>query len=163
MAFKSFDEVFDPSLKLPGPGGEIITIPEGDMEIGLWCVKVVTAAQALHEGQEIDGDPPQLRFEGAAETAIQRRLLGEENYAKLARLGGKATLDLFATTVIMWHALGRETAEMYWNAGGVPEDFLPAANRAARRARSTTSTSTGAAKKTPPRGSTTGTRSRKAS
>lgn len=162
MAFKSFDEVFDPSLKLPFRG-EIISIPEGDMETGLWCVRVVTAVQALHEGQEIDGPPPTMRFEGAAETAVQRKLLGEENFARLAELGGKATLEFFAATVLLWHALGRETAEMYWNAGGKPEDFLPAANRAARRTRSTTSTSTGAAKKTPSRASTTGTKSRKGS
>jgi hypothetical protein len=162
MAFKSFDEVFDPSLKLPGPGGEIFTIPEGDMEVGLWCVSLVTAAQALHEGQELEGPPPTLKFEGAQETAVQRRLLGEANFARLSEVAGKATLELFASTVVLWHAFGREMAEQYWNAGGQPTDFLPAANRAARRSRSTTSTGGAAARKTPSRASTTGTKSPKA-
>lgn len=163
MAFKSFDEVFDPTLKLPGPDGEIFVIPEGDMEIGLWCVKVVTTAQQLHEGGEIEGEPPTLRLEGSGDSAVQRRLLGDAAYERITEVVGKASLDFFATTVMLWHALGRETAEMYWNAGGVPEDFLPAANRAARRAGSRTSTSTAAVKKTRSRASTTGTTSRKAS
>jgi hypothetical protein len=164
MPFKSFDEVFDPSLPLPLPGGGTVKIPEGDMEIGLFCVRLVTMAQAVHEGQELtEGDaPPQLRFEGAAESALQRRLLGEEAYALITERGGKATLELYTSTVVLWHAFGRETAEQYWNAGGQPVDFLPAANRAARRNRSKTSTSTAAAKKTPSQVSGTGTRSRKA-
>ncbi len=166
MSFKSFDEVFNPNLELPAPpgdeeGGPII-VSEGDMEIGLWCVRVVTAAQAVHEGRELDGPPPKLRLEGAEETAVQRRLLGEANVARITEHAGKATLEFYTSTVVIWHAFGREMAEHFWNAGGRPTDFLPAANRAARRARSTTSTTTGGAKKTPSRASMNGTKSPKA-
>jgi hypothetical protein len=77
-----------------------------------------------------------------------------------------ATKITFCTSVILfWHGLGREMAEMYWDAGGRPEDFLPAANRAARRskaaAKSTGSTSTAAATTTRKPASGTGTTSRK--
>jgi hypothetical protein len=160
--FKALDEVFSTTLDLPGRDGKIWRIPEGDSEVGLWCVRVFEAASAVANGQEPDtgSPPPQLTFEGAEETSLQIRLLSRPIYDALIAEGyGLATLNFFTQTVIMWHAAGREVAELFWNAGGRPEDFLPAANRAARRQRAT-STSTAAAATTKHRASTTGTTSR---
>lgn len=163
MTFKSIDEVFDGTLKLPGRGGKIYSIPEGDAEIGLWCTSLVSTAQQLQQGVELDPDTvPQMRFEGAQETAIQRRILGEELYAEMVADGlGKPTLDFIVSTVVIWHALGRDIAEHYWNAGGDGAVFQRAANRAARRGHKT-STSGAAVSTTPLRSSGSGTKSRKA-
>lgn len=148
MAFKNLNDVFDPRLPLP-IGGKLYYVPEGDAETGLWCTSLVAAAATVADGGEPAPPGVQLRFEGRAETAVQRRLLGEELFAELMADGiGKPTLDFITQTVVIWHAFGRDMAEKFWNAGGDSVDFQRAQSRAGRRARSTTSTSGAAARKT---------------
>lgn len=165
MPFNALDQVFDPRLPLPGRNGKVYQVPEGDTELGLWCVRVFAIANAAANGEEIEGDPPQLRFTGSDQDALQERLFGAELLAELRADGlGRKTIEFMAQTVIFWHACGREVAETFWNAGGRPEDFLPAANRAARRkAAGTRSTSTAAASTTQSARSGSGTKSRKTS
>lgn len=160
MSFKAIDQVFDASLPLPaGPGGKIYRIPEPDFETGTWCVRSFLAAQAVHEGREVE-EMPELRFEGPAEEAVQRRLLSSAVYDEMRADGlGPQKINFCVQTVLFWNAAGRDFAEMYWNAGGKPEDFLPAANREARRRRAAPSTNTGAAPTTKRQASTNGTSS----
>ncbi len=165
MALKPIDEIFVTWFDLPaGPDGKIYRIEECDAATGILCQRLVTAAIAIQNGEQPPTDAPKLIFEGQDEIDLQERLLGpalQDMYAD----GLGATKISFCTQVILfWHGLGREVAELYWNAGGRPEDFLPAANRAARRkppaARATGSTGTGAAATTRRRASTSTTTSR---
>lgn len=168
MALRPIDEVLVTTFDLPaGPGGKVYRVPECDAATGILCQRLVTAAIAIQNGEEPPKDAPQLVFEGKDEFDLQQRLLSPEVHAEMVADKLGATKISFCTQVILfWHGLGREVAEMYWQAGGRPEDFLPAANRAARRSKaapgSTASTSTAAASTTRKRASGTTTTSQRA-
>lgn len=170
MSFKALDQVFDPRLKLPGrldpetgQPSKFYYVPEGDLEVGLWCVRMVLAVGELQRtGKTPEGPPPQLRFEGPQETELQRRLLGDALLAELAADGvGKATVDFMTQVAVVWHSSGIDMAEAYWNSGGNPGDFLRAARRAAQRQQAKNLIATGGANTTRRPASTSGTRSRK--
>lgn len=167
MALKPIDEILITTFDLPaGPAGKVYRVPECDAATGILCQRLVTAAIAIQNGEQPPTDAPKLVFEGKDEFDLQQRLLSPAVHAEMLADGLGATKISFCTSVILfWHGLGREMAEMYWQAGGRPEDFLPAANRAAKRSRAaakrTASTSTAAATTTPKQASGITTTSRK--
>jgi hypothetical protein len=169
MALKPIDEILITTFDLPaGPDGKVYRVPECDAATGILCQRLVTAAIAIENGEQPPTDAPKLVFEGKDEFDLQERLLTPAVLQEMYADGLGATKITFCTSVILfWHGLGREMAEMYWEAGGRPEDFLPAANRKARRhpskavAKQTGSTSTAAASTTRKPASTTGTTSQK--
>jgi hypothetical protein len=167
MPFEALDKVWDRRLgPLPGPNGKTYYIPEADAEFGLWCVRAFALVERAANGEPdpAAGPPPQLHFEGPEEEAMQRRALGAEQLEQLRADGfGLPTINHFTTTAIVWHAQGREMAEMYWNAGGDPARFQTAALQRLPRAARRASTNGGAASTTKTPGSTSGTRSRKGS
>jgi hypothetical protein len=135
MALKPIDEILITHFDLPaGPNGKVYRVPECDAATGILCQRLVTAAIAIQNGEKPPTDAPKLVFEGQDEIDLQVRLLSDAVLQDMYRDGLGSTKITFCTQVILfWHGLGREMAEMYWEAGGRPEDFLPAANRAARR------------------------------
>lgn len=167
MALKPIDEILITTFDLPaGPNGKVYRVPECDAATGILCQRLVVAAVAIQNGEQPPTDAPKLVFEGKDEADLQERLLSSEILQEMYADGLGATKISFCTSVILfWHGLGREVAEMYWEAGGRPEDFLPAVNRAGRRSRGaakpTGSTSTAAATMTRKPASGTGTTSRK--
>jgi hypothetical protein len=168
MALRPIDEVLVTTFDLPaGPNGKIYSVPECDAATGILCQRLVTAAIAIQNGEEPPKDAPKLVFEGKDEFDLQERLLSPTILAEMHADGlGATKINLCTQVILFWHGLGREMAEMYWEAGGRPEDFLPAVNRKTRRSKAapapTASTSTGAATTTRKRASTTTTTSRKA-
>lgn len=138
MALRPIDEVLHAYFELPaGPGGKVYRVPDCDAKTGILCQRLLTAAIAIQNGEEPPDDmpAPNLRFEGKNEVDLQVRLLSQPILDEMLSDGLSASKITHCTsTILFWHGLGPEVAEMFWEAGGRPEDFLPAANRAARRA-----------------------------
>lgn len=156
MALRPIDEVFQNYFDLPGKDGKVYRVPECDAITGMWCQRMVTAAVAIQNGEKPEpGKTVRLVFEGDEEDELQARLLTRPLLEEMRADGfGHSQISFCTQTILFWHGLGREVAELYWNAGGRPEDFLPAANRAARRkeskkAKATSSTGTAGATTTP--------------
>lgn len=160
MAFKALDQVFDPRLPLPGSNGKTYYVPEADAELGTWATAVVTAGMQITMGEEPSAGAPPLQLDDSEENALYKRILGETWDALEADGYGYATQKFFAQTGLIWIALGGEAAEAFWNSGGDPKASM---TRSARRARRPASTTTAVASMTRPRGSTSGTKSRKGS
>lgn len=152
MALRPIDEVLINYFDLPaGPKGQVYRVPECDAATGILCQRLVTAAIAIQNGDPPPEDAPKLVFEGSDERDLQIRLLSQPVLDQMIADGiGASALDLCTRTILFWHGFGREMAEMLWEAGGRPEDFLPAVNRKGRRhpskaaAKQTGSTSTDA-------------------
>lgn len=153
MAFKVLEEFLGDCLELPVrcTDGEVrvFTIPSPPAEDGLRIEKIM--AEGLRAANSDTPLNSQV-LDDAEEIDLYRMALGTA-YDDAHKHLAWPRFRHVAMTAVMWITAGLDVAEQYWNADGDPK--APAPNRAARR-------SSAAAKKTPPRASTSGTSTRKA-
>lgn len=152
--FQVLEEFLGDSLDLPVrcADGLVRTfhIPACSAEDGLRVEKLMESGLRLVEnGTEMDAEV----LDDAAEMDMYRVCLGTAYDEAFKHLEWPRFKHM-AVTAMLWVTQGLDTAEQYWNSGGVPE--APAPNRAARRA------SSAAASKTQRRGSSSGTSTRRA-
>lgn len=154
--FAALDAVLDDAIELPaGPNGEIYRIEGPSAEDGLRIERIMTLATRLAAG----GEPTEAQvLDDDAELDLYRAALGASYDQLLTELSWPRFRHV-AMTVVFWITADLDTAERYWASGGDPSRLAP--NRATRRA-GTRSSGTAAASKTPRRGSTSGTSTRKA-
>ena len=161
MAFHDLSEVLDAGLSLP-ISGRVYVVPPVDAETGLRLQRLaevaVQAAKAAESGEPLDG----IALDDLGEVDLYRDALGVVYEEMIADRVPWPALKIAGVTAWLDAAVGRETAEAYWHAGGDPERL--AGNRATRRAgvRSTRRPAS-ASGTTRTRAKATGTRGRKSS
>lgn len=151
MAFKDLRE-FSAGKFLDLPiDGKTYRVHDVDAETGLWVQGLMDAGIAAAEGRDVDA----AALGDDDEQDVYGRVLG----ATLDELveGGVGWSDIkhAGVTAMLWIAFDTDTAQAYWESGGVPgEAPAPTAgpNRASRRA------SAASARKTRSRASTTPTK-----
>ncbi|GAA4684501.1 DUF7426 family protein [Streptomyces youssoufiensis] len=152
--FEALGELFDDALELPIQG-KTYRIPSPPAEDGLKVQQITTLASRLVAGGE----------------AVDTTLLDDEEEVDLLRLClGPVYDELCAAgvswswvrhaglTAMFWIVSDIDTAQRYWETAGDPSRAAP--NREARRAAAKSGSA--AASTTPRRGSTSGTKGRKA-
>lgn len=149
MAFEQLGEVLDETLALPVKG-KTYTVPPPSAATGLRVQAIMQAAAVAADGGRVDD----AILRDAAERDMYADVLGTAHAEMVADGVTWPTLKHCAITAMVWIIRDKEAAEHYWNTGGDPSRLAP--NRKARRS------SSGAAKSTPSRGSTSGTKSRQA-
>ncbi|MFK0289943.1 hypothetical protein ACIQU6_05555 [Streptomyces sp. NPDC090442] len=149
MAFEALDELLDETIQFP-IRGKTYTVPAPSAEVGLRTQALLNAAAVAADGGQVD----EQVLGDAAERDLYREVLGSAHAQMVADAVPWPALKHAALTAMVWITQDKAAAEKFWNAGGDPNRAAP--NRQARRAQS------GAAKSTPPRGSTSGTSGPKA-
>jgi hypothetical protein len=155
MGFQDLDTLFDDTLPLP-IGGKVYVVPAPDAELGLWCQRMVSAGLMIQAGETPPENMPKLTLNDEDEEALYRRMLGDTYNELINDAVSWPRIQLIGQTALLWIGSGRPLAEEFWNSGGDPEAFPPA-----RRRTRPGSTSTGEARTTRRRGSTSGTTSRR--
>lgn len=160
MAFRDLSEVLDAGLSLP-INGKTYLVPAVDAETGLRLQRLAElAAQTAHaveNGEPLDG----IVLDDAHEVDLYRDALGTAYEQMITDRVPWPALKIAGVTAWLDAAVGRETAEAYWHAGGDPERL--AGNRAKRRAARSTRRPASASGTTRTRAKATGTRGRKSS
>jgi hypothetical protein len=155
MGFQDLDALLDDTLSLP-IGDKVYIVPAPNAELGLWCQRMVAAGLMIQAGQTPPESMPKLTLDDEDEEALYRRMLGDAFDALLADGVSWPKIQIVGQTALLWIGSGRPLAEEFWNSGGDPEAFPPARKRTRPG-----STSTGEARTTKRRGSTSGTTSRR--
>lgn len=149
MAFKQLGEVLDETLSLP-IGDKVYRVPPPSASTGLRVQAIMQAAAVAADGGAVD----EAVLRDAAERDMYVDVLGTAHAEMVADDVAWPTLKHCAITAMVWIVQNKDAAERYWNSGGDPSRLAP--NRKARRS------SSGTAKSTPSRGSTSGTKPRPA-
>jgi hypothetical protein len=155
MGFQDLDAVFDDTLPLP-TGGKVYVVPAPDAELGLWCQRMISAGLMIQAGQTPPDNMPKLTLDDSDEEALYRRMLGDTYNELINDAVSWPRIQLIGQTALLWIGSGRPLAEEFWNSGGNPEVFPP------QRKPLRGLTGTGAARTTKRPGSTSGTKSRRA-
>jgi hypothetical protein len=146
VAFQQLGELLDETLALPVKG-KTYTVPPPSAATGLRVQAIMQAAAVSADGGQVD----EAVLKDAAERDMYVDVLGTAHAEMVADDVPWPTLKHCAITAMVWIVQNKDAAERYWNAGGDPSRLAP--NRKARR-------SSDAAKSTPSRGSTSGTKPR---
>jgi hypothetical protein len=153
MAFKDYDEfAADGALRIP-IRGKLYLIPDVDAKTGLYFERLLAAGVSVHLGADLT-DLPRPDLDDDQERTLYQRALGTA-YDEMMADGCPWPAVKRAGVTAFLHVSDPDLAEKYWNSGAADVPPASAPNRAARRA----STSTGAARTTRGRGSTSGTKS----
>jgi hypothetical protein len=147
VAFQQLGELLDSTLALP-VGDKTYTVPAPSAATGLRVQAIMQAAATAADGGKVD----EAILADAAERDMYADVLGTAHAEMVADGVDWPTLKHCAVTAMVWIVQSKDAAERYWNAGGDPSRLAP--NRKARRS------SSDAAKSTPSRGSTSGTKPR---
>ncbi len=145
---KDFEEFLEEPLILP-IGGKKYTVPPVDAVSGVRLSETLFAAQTDTSNPDVEDDTELDIYKQTLGAAYDEMIADNVPFPALMRAGKTAMYDFIA---------GREVAERYWNTGSIKAGE-PAGKVPQDRKPKKTSTSTGAAKKTPSRASTTGTKS----
>lgn len=152
VRFDALNELFDDALELPYQG-RIYRIPSPPAEDGLRIQELTTLAARLVQGDEhIDT----TLLDDDEETDLLKLALGPVLEELLADGVDWAWVRHMGLTAVVWITNSVEAAQRIWAAAGDPSRLAP--NREARRRKS----GSAAAKSTPRRGSTSGTKGRRA-
>lgn len=152
VRFADLEALFDDALELPYQG-RIYRIPSPSAEDGLRVQRITTlAARLVVGGEAIDT----TLLDDDEETDLFRLSLGPVYEQLLADGVDWVWVKHMGLTAVVWITNSVEAAQQVWAAAGDPSRLAP--NREARRSKS----GSAAAKSTPRRGSTSGTRGRRA-
>jgi hypothetical protein len=149
VAFNALGELLDETLTLPVKD-KTYTVPPPSAATGLRVQAIMQAAAVAADGGKVD----EAVLKDAAERDMYRDVLGTAHGEMVADGVPWPTLKHCAVTAMVWIVQNKEAAERYWNSGGDPSRLAP--NRKTRRS------SSGAAKSTQSRGSTSSTTTRPA-
>lgn len=158
--FRDLSEVYNDFLTLP-IDGKSYRIPGASAETGLLCEQMMTVGIQAAGGQTVDTEglkKSAALLDDGQETDLYKRILGPAYDEMIADKVSWPKMKLAGQTALFWITIGLETAESFWNSGGLPEAPAPA-NREERRA----SKPSAGAGKTKKRASTSGTSSRSTS
>jgi hypothetical protein len=144
VAFKALGELLDERLALP-INGKTYIVPPPSASTGLRVQAIMQAAATAADGGKVD----ETLLADAAERDMYADVLGTAHAEMVADDVDWPTLKHSAVTAMVWIVQNRDAAERYWNSGGDPSRLAP--NRKARRS------SSGTAKSTRSRGSTSST------
>lgn len=152
--FEALDELLDEALTLPVPGGDGTVreyrIPSPPAEDGLRIQRLMALAEKVANGAD-DGNVEVLDDDQEAD--LLRLCLGEVLEEMRADGVRWAWIKHAGLTAMFWITADADTAQKFWASGGDPSRLAP--NRAARRA---SAGSSGGARSTRKRASTSGTK-----
>lgn len=154
--FEALGDFLDDYLELPVRRKDGQTrpfrIPSPPAEDGLRVEEITKAAARLY----LNGSAPDEEFlDDEEEKNLYRLVLGPVHDEILADVNWTRFRHV-ALTAMVWILNDRDSAALYWAAGGDPSLFAP--NRAARRQQRSAPSASAAASTTRSRGSTSGTR-----